>query len=41
LNIADSATGVIASSADLLPVWSFLGARLITESIALKLKNDF
>jgi hypothetical protein len=41
LNIADSATGVIASGADLLPVWSFLGARLITESIALKLKNDF
>jgi len=37
LNIADSATGVIASGADLLPVWTFLGARLITESIALRL----
>ncbi len=41
MNIADSATGVVASGADLLPVWTFLGARLITESIALKLKKDF
>ena len=41
LNIADSATGVIASGADLLPVWTFLGARLITESIAFNLKKDF
>ena len=41
MNIADSATGIVASGADLLPVWTFLGSRLITESIALRLKNEF
>lgn len=33
-NVADSATGAVATGADLLPVWTFLGARLITEVAA-------
>lgn len=37
MNIADSVTGVISTSADLLPVWTFLGARLTTEAIAMEL----
>ena len=34
MNIADSATGAIATGADLLPVWTFMGARLTAEAIA-------
>ncbi|MEQ8351685.1 MAG: hypothetical protein RH862_09385 [Leptospiraceae bacterium] len=33
-NVADSATGAVATGADLLPVWTFLGARLVTEVAA-------
>ena len=31
-NVADSASGAVASGIDLLPVWSFLGARLAAEA---------
>ena len=31
-NVADSATGAVASGIDLLPVWSLLGARLAAEA---------
>ena len=31
-NLADSATGAVATGADALPVWSFLGARLTAEA---------
>lgn len=34
LNLADSATGAVASALDALPVWSFLGPRLIAEACA-------
>jgi hypothetical protein len=34
LNLADSATGAAASALDALPVWSFLGPRLIAEACA-------
>ncbi|GIX40833.1 MAG: hypothetical protein KatS3mg129_0566 [Leptospiraceae bacterium] len=37
MNIADSATGAVATGADLLPVWTFLGARLVAEAIAKEL----
>lgn len=33
-NVADSATGAVATGADLLPVWTYLGARLVTEVAA-------
>lgn len=36
MNIADSATGLAATGADLLPVWTFLGARLAAESCAIR-----
>lgn len=35
LNVADSASGAAATGADLLPVWTFLGARFVAEA-ALK-----
>ncbi|MFN3603557.1 MAG: hypothetical protein ACK4UJ_02470 [Leptonema sp. (in: bacteria)] len=34
LNVADSATGAMATGVDFLPIWTFLGARLVNESIA-------
>lgn len=37
MNIADSATGVVATGVDLLPIWTFLGTRLVVESIAIQL----
>lgn len=39
MNIADSATGVVASGVDLLPVWSFLGGRLAAEACILRAKS--
>ncbi len=36
-NVLDSATGVIATGVDFLPIWTFLGTRLIIESIAKQL----
>lgn len=36
MNLADSATGVVASGVDLLPVWSFLGGRLAAEACILR-----
>lgn len=37
MNIADSATGAVATGVDLLPIWTFLGTRLVIESIAIQL----
>lgn len=37
LNIMDSTTGVIATGVDFLPIWTFLGSRLIIESIAVQI----
>ena len=34
MNVADSATGALATGVDLLPVWGFLGARLVAEAAA-------
>jgi hypothetical protein len=34
LNVTDSATGLLATSLDALPVWRFLGARLAAEAVA-------
>src|SRR5207245_3784618 len=34
LNIADSAAGAAASALDAMPVWRFLGARLVAEACA-------
>lgn len=39
MNLADSATGVVASGVDLLPVWSFLGGRLAAEACILRAKS--
>ncbi len=39
MNITDSFTGAIATGVDLLPVWTLLGSRLVTESIAIELFN--
>lgn len=36
LNVTDSATGVIATALDALPVWRFLGVRLAAEASALR-----
>ena len=36
LNVADSATGAAAGALDALPVWSFLGPRLIAEACAAR-----
>lgn len=36
MNVADSATGVAATGLDLLPVYEFLGARLVAEACALR-----
>ncbi|MCB1308849.1 MAG: hypothetical protein KDK30_11740 [Leptospiraceae bacterium] len=36
MNIADSATGVAATGVDLMPVWTFLGARLAAEACAMR-----
>lgn len=40
MNITDSVTGAVATGADLLPVWTLLGTRLVTESIAIELINS-
>ncbi|MBL8019525.1 MAG: hypothetical protein JNM27_07675 [Leptospirales bacterium] len=32
MNLADSATGVMATGVDLMPIWSFLGGRLAAEA---------
>lgn len=34
LGIADSATGMLASTLDAMPVWQFLGARIVAEAAA-------
>ncbi|MCB1310343.1 MAG: hypothetical protein KDK30_19345, partial [Leptospiraceae bacterium] len=39
LNVADSATGALATAIDLLPVYQFLSARLVTE-VALARANE-
>lgn len=39
LNITDSLTGAVATGADVLPVWTFLGARLTAEAIAKEMFN--
>ena len=36
MNIADSATGAIASGVDMMPVWRFLGGRVVAEACALR-----
>ncbi|MCB1173530.1 MAG: hypothetical protein KDK39_08200 [Leptospiraceae bacterium] len=38
MNVADSATGLAATGADLMPAWNLLGARLAAEAIALRSK---
>ncbi len=38
-NVADSATGAIATGADLMPVWRFLGARMVAEACAYVVWN--
>jgi len=36
MNIADSTTGAIATAFDIMPFWSFLGARLVAEAAAIR-----
>ncbi len=36
MNIGDSATGVAATGIDLMPVWRFLGGRVVAEACALR-----
>ncbi|MBX7058333.1 MAG: hypothetical protein K1X75_09745 [Leptospirales bacterium] len=36
MNVADSATGVAATGLDVLPVYEFLGARLVAEACAMR-----
>jgi len=36
MNVADSATGAAAAGVDLMPVWRFLGARLVAEAAVLR-----
>jgi len=40
MNIADSATGMLATGLDLMPVWSFLGGRLAAEACVLQAQNE-
>ena len=39
MNVADSATGVAATGADLMPVWTLLGARLAAEACVKRAMN--
>lgn len=36
MNVADSATGAVATGMDFLPIWTFLGARLAAEASILR-----
>lgn len=38
-NLADSATGALATGVDLMPVWRFLGSRLVAEACVLRAKK--
>jgi len=39
MNIGDSATGAAATGVDVMPVWRFLGSRLIAEACVWRAKN--
>lgn len=40
LGLADSATGVLATTLDAMPVWQFLGARLVAEACAQRALDE-